>query len=97
MGSAKVLNLHEEIGSLELGKRADVVLIAMDRAGLTPHYRVCSHLVYAVSGSDANTVIVHGRIVVQDREILTADEKKIIEKAHTFGDQVQQVMAELGR
>ncbi len=97
MGSARVLNLHKEIGSLEPGKRADVVLVDMDRAGLTPHYRVYSHLVYAVSGSDVNTVIVNGRIVVQDRKILTVDEREVIEKARTFGDQVRQVMAELGR
>ena len=97
MGGATALNLHEEIGSLEPGKRADVVLVDMDRAGLTPHYRVYSHLVYAVSGSDVSTVIVNGRIVVQDRKILTVDEREVIEKARTFGDQVQQVMAELGR
>lgn len=96
MGSARVLNLHEEIGSLELGKRADVVLVYMDRAGLTPHYHICSHSEYAVSGNIFNTVIVNGRTVVHDREILTVDEKDVIEKAHTFGAKVQQVMAELG-
>lgn len=97
MGGARVLNLHEEIGSLEPGKRADVVLVDMDRAGLTPHYRVYSHLVYAVRGSDVNTVIVNGRIVVKDREILTVDEQEVIERARSFGNRVQQVMAELGR
>lgn len=96
MGSAGVLNLHEEIGSLELGKRTDVVLVDVDRAGPTPHYHIYSHLVCAVSGSDVNTVIMNGHIVVQDREILTVDEKDIIEKAHTFGAKVQQVTADLG-
>ena len=97
MGGAKVLNLHDEIGSLEQGKRADIVLVDMQRAGLTPLYRVYSHLVYAVRGSDVTTVVVNGRIVVRDRVILTVDEAEVIEKARTFGNQVQQVMAGLGR
>ncbi len=97
MGGARVLNLQDEIGSLEPGKRADVVLINMERAGLTPHYRAYSHLVYAVSGSDVTTVIVNGRVVVRDREILTVNETEVIKQARTFGDQVLQVMAELGR
>lgn len=96
MGSARVLNLHEEIGSLELGKRTDVVLVDVDRAEPTPHYHIYSHLMCAVSGSDVNTVIMNGHIVVQDREILTVDEKDVIEKAHTFRAKVQQVMADLG-
>ena len=96
MGGAHVLNLHNEIGSLEPGKRADVVLIDMERAGLTPRYRVYSHLVYAVRGSDVATVIVNGRIVVRNREIITVDEATVIAKAKTFGNQVQRVMAEIG-
>ena len=52
MGGARVLNLQDEIGSLEPGKRADIVLLDMERPGLTPLYRVYSHLVYAARGSD---------------------------------------------
>ena len=81
MGGARVLNLHDEIGSLEPGKRADIVLVDMQRPGLTPLYRVYSHLVYAARGSDVTTVIVNGRVVVVDREIRTVDEEEVMERA----------------
>ena len=92
MGGARVLNLHDEIGSLEPGKRADIVLVDTRRPGLTPLYRVYSHLVYAARGSDVTTVIVNGRVVVRDREILTVDEEEVMERARGFGDRVREVM-----
>ena len=92
MGGARVLNLHDEIGSLEPGKRADIVLVDMRRPGLTPLYRVYSHLVYAARGSDVSTVVVNGRVVVRDREILTVDEEAVMERARGFGDRVRDVM-----
>ncbi len=92
MGGAQALNLHDEIGSLEPGKRADIVLLDMQRPGLTPLYSVYSHLVYAVRGSDVDTVIVNGRIVVRDRRILTVDEGAVMEHARGFGDRVREVM-----
>ena len=92
MGGARVLNLHDEIGSLEPGKRADIVLVDMRRPGLTPLYRVYSHLVYAARGSDVTTVIVNGRVVVRDREILTVDEEEVMERARAFGERVREVM-----
>ena len=93
MGGAQALNLHDEIGSLEPGKRADDVLLDRQRPGLTPLYRVYSHLlVYAVRGSDVDTVIVNGRVVVRDRRILTVDEEAVMEHARGFGDRVREVM-----
>ena len=92
MGGARVLNLHDEIGSLEPGKRADIVLVDAQRPGLTPLYRVYSHLVYAARGSDVATVIVNGRVVVRDREILTVDEREVMERARGFGNRVREVM-----
>ncbi|MDE2764022.1 MAG: amidohydrolase [Gemmatimonadota bacterium] len=95
MGGARVLNLHGEIGSLEPGKRADIVLVDTRRPGMTPLYRVYSHLVYAARGSDVTTVIVNGRMVVRDREILTVDEEEVMERARGFGDRVREVMEEV--
>ena len=93
MGGARVLNLQDEIGSLEPGKRADIVLLDMERPGLTPLYRVYSHLVYAARGSDVDTVIVNGRVVVRDRQILTVDEEAVMERARSFGDSARKVVA----
>ena len=92
MGGARVLNLHDRIGSLEPGKRADIVLVDTRRPGLTPLYEVYSHLVYAARGSDVSTVIVNGRVVVRDREVLTVDEEEVMERARGFGERVREVM-----
>ena len=91
-GGARVLGLHDEIGSLEPGKRADVVLVDTRRAGLTPLYNVYSHLVYATRGSDVATVLVNGRVVVRDREVLTVSEAEVLERARAFREQVLEVM-----
>ena len=92
MGGARVLNLHDQIGSLEPGKRADIVLLDTRRAGLTPLYRVYSHLVYAARGSDVSTVLVNGRVVVRDGRVLTADEEEVMQHAHIFRDRVLEVV-----
>ncbi len=92
-GGARVLNLHDRIGSLEPGKRADIVLLDTRRAGLAPLYNVYSHVVYAARGSDVSTVLVNGRVVVRDGRVLTVDEAKIIERAYTFRDRIREVVA----
>ena len=92
MGGARVLNLHDRIGSLEPGKRADIVLLDTRRAGLTPLYHVYSHLVYAARGSDVSTVLVNGRIVVRDGRILTVDEAEAMARARGFRDRGREVV-----
>ena len=93
MGGARVLNLHDRIGSLEPGKRADIVLLDTRRAGFTPLYNVYSHLVYAARGSDVSTVLVNGRVVVRDGRVLTVDEAEVMKRAYTFRDRVREVVA----
>jgi len=80
-GGAKALGLDSLVGSLEVGKRADVVLIDVNQPELTPMYDVYSHLVYAIKGANVRTVVVDGRVVVRDRKMTTVDEKKVMEKA----------------
>ncbi len=92
MGGARVLDLDDEVGSLEPGKRADIVLVDTRRAGLTPLYNVYSHLVYATRGSDVSTVLVNGRVVVRDHEVLTVSETEVVERARAFREQVLEVM-----
>ena len=92
MGGARVLNLHDRIGSLEPGKHADIVLLDTRRAGLTPLYDVYSLLVYQARGSDVSTVLVNGRVVVRDREVLTVNEAEVVERARDFRDRVLEVM-----
>lgn len=79
IGGARVLGLEKEIGSIEEGKRADVIIIDLDKPHLTPMYNPYSQIVYAVDGADVETVIIEGRIVMRDHKILTVDEEKIIQ------------------
>ena len=93
IGGARVLRLQDRIGSLEVGKKADIVLVETRRAGLTPLYRAYSHLVYAARGGDVRTVLVNGRIVVRDGEIITVNEQAVMTEARKFRERVLEAVA----
>jgi 5-methylthioadenosine/S-adenosylhomocysteine deaminase len=80
-GGARALGLRD-LGTLERGKLADVVLCDFARPHLTPGGRVLSHLAYAAYASDVDTVIVHGRVLMRGRELLTLDEDEIRAKVN---------------
>jgi 5-methylthioadenosine/S-adenosylhomocysteine deaminase len=80
-GGAKALGLEALVGSLEAGKRADIVLIDVRQPELTPMYDVYSHLVYAIKGAHVKTVLVDGRVILRDRKMLTLDESAVMAKA----------------
>ena len=84
IGGARALKLDHLVGSLELGKRADLVIIDLDADNLVPLYDPVSHLAYAVQAADVRTVIVDGRIVLQDRVLTTADEREIRSRVRTL-------------
>ena len=73
--------MEKEIGSLEAGKRADMITVRLDRPHAVPLYDVYSQMVYALKGSDVRDVMVNGRVVVQDARSLLLDEKQILAKA----------------
>jgi 5-methylthioadenosine/S-adenosylhomocysteine deaminase len=77
IGGARALGLDHLIGSLETGKRADVVVVDLDEDNLVPLYDPVSHLAYAVEAADIRTVVIDGHIVVQDRVLRTADDTEI--------------------
>ncbi len=77
---AKALGLDAVIGSLEIGKKADVIVIDTRKPHLVPVYNPVSHIVYAAQGSDVRDVIVNGRLLVQNRKLLTIDIENILEK-----------------
>jgi 5-methylthioadenosine/S-adenosylhomocysteine deaminase len=70
---ARVLGLEDTTGSLETGKKADIIIVDVNRPHLIPMYNVYSHLVYAVNGSDVVTAIVNGRLLMEDRVLKTVD------------------------
>ena len=75
---ARVLGLGDITGSLESGKKADIIIIDIKRPHLIPLYDICSHLVYAVTGSDVVTTIVNGRILMEDRLLTTLDVDEVM-------------------
>jgi 5-methylthioadenosine/S-adenosylhomocysteine deaminase len=88
IGGARVLGLEKEIGSLENGKRADMITVRLDRPNAVPLYDPISQMVYALKAEDVRDVMVNGRPVVRDGQILTMDEKRILQKAAEYGAQV---------
>ncbi len=88
LGGARVLGLEKETGSLEAGKRADLILIDSDSPHGQPVYNVYSQLVYSLKGADVTTSIIDGKLVMLDRRVLTLDEKKILEDARIVRRQI---------
>ena len=78
---AKAIGLEKEIGSLEIGKKADIIIVNMKKPHLVPQHKVTSNIVYAANGSDVDTTIVDGRVIVENRQIKTASEEEILENA----------------
>jgi 5-methylthioadenosine/S-adenosylhomocysteine deaminase len=81
---ARALGLDKEIGSVEAGKRADMIMVRLDRPNAVPLYDVYSQMVYALKSSDVQDVMVNGRPVVRDGRVLTLDEKQVLAKAAEF-------------
>ena len=86
---ARAIHLDKEIGSLEPGKRADLIIVDMSSAHQTPVYNVYSQLAYATKASDVETVIVNGRLVMQNRRVLTIDERSVRAKAVEYRDRIR--------
>ena len=78
---AKAMGLDSEIGSLEIGKRADVAVVRLDRLHATPVMDVVSALVYSAETDDVDTVIIDGEIIMRERKLLKVNEKQIINDA----------------
>ena len=79
--SARALGIFDQVGSIEVGKRADVILMDLDQPHLSPRHNVVSHIVYAARASDVTTTIVHGEVLMRDRELTALDEEEIMREA----------------
>ena len=85
IGGARVLGMEKEIGSLEVGKRADLILVDMNVPHAQPSYNVVSQLVFALKASDVSDVMVDGKLVVRNKVALTLDRAAILAKAREYG------------
>ena len=80
INGAKALGLEREIGSLEAGKKADIAILNLNTPSLTPRNNLLAGLSYSANGSEVETVIIDGKITMEDRKILTMDEELVYKK-----------------
>jgi 5-methylthioadenosine/S-adenosylhomocysteine deaminase len=86
---ARALGLDAVTGSIETGKKADIIVIDTRKPHLTPMYHPASHLVYAVGGSDVYASVVNGRVLMKDRRLLHMDLDKIMADARQIADAIR--------
>ena len=86
---AEALGLGDRIGSLEVGKQADLITVAMDGARQTPMFDPLSHLVYVTHGDDVRNTIVAGRVLMRDRQVLTLNSADVLRDAGAMAERVR--------
>lgn len=86
---AKALHMEKEIGSLEAGKKADIILIGLDEPNAVPMYDIYAQLAYALKGSDVETVVIGGRVIMRDKKLLTLNEPEILAKAREYRPKIE--------
>jgi 5-methylthioadenosine/S-adenosylhomocysteine deaminase len=92
MGGARALGMDRRIGSLEPGKRADIIVVSISSARQTPMYDPISHLVYTTHGSDVQTTIVNGTVLMRNRKVLTLDEDAVLHEARLLSEKVKRAV-----
>ncbi len=89
LGGAACLQAANEIGTLAVGKKADIIVLDLNQPHLTPLYNIPSHLVYAARGADVIHSIINGRLVMRNRQLLTLDEEAIMARMREIGRHIQ--------
>lgn len=94
IGGARALHLGDQIGSIEVGKQADIILIGTAATHATPMYNVYSQLVYALNAHDVRSVVIAGKVVMEDRVMSTMDKPGILAKAHEYQRKISASLVE---
>jgi cytosine/adenosine deaminase-related metal-dependent hydrolase len=87
---AEAMKLDHELGSLEVGKSADLIAVSTEEAHATPIYSPFSHLAYSASGSDVKHSVVGGTVLMENRRVLTLDEPAILAEARAWAKRIAQ-------
>ncbi|MCK5490999.1 MAG: amidohydrolase [Candidatus Pacebacteria bacterium] len=88
INGAKALGMEREIGSLEIGKKADIIILDFNKPHLVPIYNYYSHLVYSVSGGDVQSCIIDGKIVMEERKILSFNVEEVMQKVNEIARKI---------
>jgi 5-methylthioadenosine/S-adenosylhomocysteine deaminase len=89
---ARTLGMDKITGSLEVGKKADIIILGLNKPHLTPLYNEYSHLVYAASGADIDTVLINGKVVMENRTLLTIDEAEVMQRVREIAVNIKNSM-----
>jgi len=93
ISGARALHLEAEIGSLESGKKADLIVLGMNAPHAVPLYQVYSQIVYALKASDVETVVIGGRAVMENGRVLTLNQAAVVAEARKYGAKVRASLA----
>jgi len=91
-GGAEAIGLGDSIGSLTVGKRADIIQVSFDDVHFVPTYNVISHLVYVADEQDVTSVVVDGKVLMKDKEILTIDTERVKREATELAARIQKAL-----
>jgi 5-methylthioadenosine/S-adenosylhomocysteine deaminase len=96
-GGAEAVGLGGVIGQIAVGLKADLIQVSFDDVHFIPTYDVVSHLVYVADEQDVVSVIVDGRLLMRDREMLTIDTVRVAREARELAGRIQTALAERNR
>ena len=91
-GGAEAIGLGDSIGSLAVGKRADIIQVSFDDVHFVPTYDVISHLVYVADEQDVTSVVVDGKVLMKDKELLTIDTERVKSEAKALAAKIQKAL-----
>ena len=89
VGGAAALGMADTLGSLEPGKKADLITIDLNQPHLTPMYEPCSHLVYAARGADVRDAVIDGKVIMRQRRLLEVDEQEVMARVREIADRIR--------
>jgi 5-methylthioadenosine/S-adenosylhomocysteine deaminase len=92
-GGAEAIGLGDQIGTLKVGMRADLIQVAFDDVHFIPTYDVISHLVYVADEQDVVSTVVDGRVLMRDRAILTIDTRRVRREANELAARIRSALA----
>ena len=95
--AARALGMDREIGSLEAGKRADMITLSLDEPHATPVYDVISTVAYSLESSDVRDVMINGRVIVQEREVQTIKRAAVLDRARAYQMRISESLKEKGK
>jgi 5-methylthioadenosine/S-adenosylhomocysteine deaminase len=88
INGARALGLETEIGSIEKQKKADMILVNLEQPHMVPVHDIIANLVYSGSGSDVDTTIIDGKIVMENRQLRTVKEREVIKEATRTAERI---------